>query len=81
MTDKYYAFPFRFARFKNNAGIHLASLSREVKSALDDWHLTYIDQALCEFSGIPEEIVALALRTAPVLQTSDRLRLATAFYL
>jgi len=79
MTDKYYAFPFRFVRFKKRTGIRLASLVREVRSVLDDSHLILVDQLLYQYSVIPDEIVTLALRAAPVLQTTPTLRMATAF--
>ncbi len=79
MDDKYFAFPFRFARFKQNVGIHLTSLSRAVESALSDLRFVFVDQLLQEYSGIPSDIVALALRAAPLLQTNESLRMAAAF--
>lgn len=79
MDDKYFAFPFRFNRFKKNSGIHLASLSRETTSALNDPQFVFVEQLLQEYCGIPDDVVALAFRAAPLLQTNDNLRMATAF--
>jgi hypothetical protein len=79
MDDKYFAFPFRFARFKKNSGIHLASLSREVTRALNDPQFVFVEQLLQEYCGIPDDVVARAIRAAPLLQTNDRLRMSAAF--
>ena len=79
MDDKYFSFPFRFARYKKNTGIRLATLLHETTSALNDPPFVFVEQLLQEYSGIPSDIIALALRAAPLLQTNDRLRMATAF--
>jgi hypothetical protein len=79
MTDKYYALPFRFTRFRKNAGIHLTSLSREVESTLKESHVIFIDQLIQGFSSIPEDTLTLALRALPLVQSNESLRIATAF--
>lgn len=79
MDEKYFAFPFWFTPFKKNNGIHFTSLSREVTKALNDRTFLFVDQLLQEYSGIPDRIVALALRAAPILQSNESLRMATAF--
>jgi len=79
MDEEYFTFPFRLTPFKNNMSIYLTSLSREITRALDDRALPCVDQLLQEYHGIPDHIVALALRATPFLQANESLRMATAF--
>ena len=79
MDDKYFAFPFRLAPFRNNKGIQLKSLSRQVTTALNDPTFIFVDSLLQEHVGIPDQIVAVALRAARLLHRYESLRMAVAF--
>lgn len=78
-SHEHFTFPFPYSRFRRNKGVNYSLLKIGVEGSLDDSHLLFLDQMIRSCHGIPDNIVALAIRAASLLRAGSSIRNAVAF--
>ena len=79
MTPAYFAFPVRLSLLNSKKGVHLKTLVKWIDRDLEHSNRIHVANILSGFSGISDDIVAIALRSTIVLHSDQWIRMAAAF--